>query len=112
MKTISTVDQISYNSIGPTGVRDCGIEFSQPSSLPVVSDTGAMKLKGANINIGNSNSTGSVINIGTTNFGIYSSNSINIGGSIADSTNITGLLFINGVLYIPWTPNNPFNQFP
>ena len=117
MTTISGLNQIVYKSVG-TGERDCGIEFSQPSSLPVVSDTGTMKLKGATINIGNSNSTGSVINIGTTNFGTLSSNSINIGsGSVYDRTyiygitNIYGQLYINGLLYIPWTPSNPFDQF-
>ena len=78
MKTISGLDQISYNSLGPTDIRDCAIEFYQPSPLTLTSDTGTMNLRAFNINIGNANQTSLVYINGTC----YFNNPINMTGFI------------------------------
>ena len=78
MTTVSGLNQISYKSGGPTDLRDCGIEFYQPSPLTLTSDTGTMNLRAFNINIGNANQTSLVYINGTC----YFYNPINMSGYI------------------------------
>ena len=75
----NTVNQISYNSVGSTSVRDAGIEFIAPLFNPyLLSDTGTMNLRAFNVNIGNADQS-SVVYINGT---VYFSNPLNMSNFI------------------------------
>jgi len=70
------------------------------STVNIGDSSGAVNIDCSNVNIGNANSAQVVI-------GNATSTSITIGKGLLSSTvNVNGALYVNGVLYVPFTPSN------